>query len=395
MKLIYLANMRLPTEKAHGLQIMQNCEAFAQAHADVELWIPRRFNAPDMKQIGDVFVHYGVESAFRLRRLPCIDLLPLVPGRSDMLARLIFAVQLLTFTFVAAISAIFNHADVWYSRDALILLALSIWKPRAALAYEAHTLAQGNIGRWLQRSAVKRAGLIVAVTARLADDLAGLGASRNSIMVAHDGIRRARFENLPGRDEARRMLGWDVGAFVVGYVGRLHTMDMDKGVAALVEAMSQVGILSIALVGGPDETANNLRAQWVTLGQEDSHFLYAGQVLPERVPLYLAAMDVCAMPFPWTTHFAYYASPIKLFEYMAAGRAVVASDLPSTAEVVRDEETALLYPPGDVAALASAIRRLREDAALRSRLGAAASELVFSHYTWDARARRILARLLR
>jgi glycosyltransferase involved in cell wall biosynthesis len=73
---------------------------------------------------------------------------------------------------------------------------------------------------------------------------------------------------------------------------------------------------------------------------------------------------------------------------------VVASDLPSTAEVVRDGETALLYPPGDVGALAAALRRLRDDAALRERLGAAAQALVFAHYTWDARAEGILAEVM-
>jgi glycosyltransferase involved in cell wall biosynthesis len=107
----------------------------------------------------------------------------------------------------------------------------------------------------------------------------------------------------------------------------------------------------------------------------------------------LAALDAAVMPFPWTEHFAYYASPIKLFEYMAAGCAVVATDLPSTAEVVRDGETALLVPPSDVGALTTALISLREDPALARALGTAARELALGEYTWDERARRILAAL--
>jgi glycosyltransferase involved in cell wall biosynthesis len=146
----------------------------------------------------------------------------------------------------------------------------------------------------------------------------------------------------------------------------------------------------LALVGGPDEIAEELRQRWIELGQDESCFLYVGQVAPDRVPRILRTFDLCAMPFPWTPHFAYYASPIKLFEYMASGRAIVASDLPSIAEVVTDGESALLTPPSDVDALAEAIRRLRDDPALRQRLADNAHALVMESYTWDARAKAIL-----
>ena len=115
-----------------------------------------------------------------------------------------------------------------------------------------------------------------------------------------------------------------------------------------------------------------------------------GQVPPAQIPRYLAALDAGTLPLPWTEHFAYYASAIKLFEYLAAGCAVIASDLPSTAEVVRDGETALLAPPGDVQAWADALVRLRDDPVLRQRLRDAARALS-THYTWEARATRIRA----
>jgi glycosyltransferase involved in cell wall biosynthesis len=390
MRLLYIANIRLPTEKAHGLQIVQNCEAFADAGANVTLWTARRVNTAELRGLRDVWAHYGVKRNFRLRRLPCLDLLPLVPERVDRLAQVVFLLQLWTFTLAALVGALFTHADVFYSRDEFVLLALSLVKPKQKLAYEAHTLAQGRGGRGLQRRVVRRVGHVVAVTRKLADDLIALGADAAHTQVAHDGIRAERFAGVPDQAAARREIGWPPDAFIIGYVGRLQTMAMDKGVGALVEALAQVEGASLALVGGPDAMAEEFRRRWLELGQDEARFLYAGQVAPERVPLYLSAFDVCAMPFPWTTHFAYYASPIKLFEYMASRRALVASDLPSIAEVVADGESALLVPPGDVPALADAVRRLKDDPALREQLAETAYALVMERYTWAARAKSIL-----
>jgi glycosyltransferase involved in cell wall biosynthesis len=100
------------------------------------------------------------------------------------------------------------------------------------------------------------------------------------------------------------------------------------------------------------------------------------------------------MPFPWTEHFAYYASPIKLFEYMVSRRAIVASDLPAFSDVIADGESALLVPPSDVDALAAAIIRLRDDSALREQLAECAYERVMAHYTWAARAQAILKKVM-
>ncbi|MBN8634645.1 MAG: glycosyltransferase family 4 protein [Anaerolineae bacterium] len=390
-RMIYIANIRLPTEKAHGLQIMQNCEAFAEVGADVSLWVTNRINTAALASVRDLWAHYGVRRNFRVRRLPCLDLLPLVPNRSDRLAQVIFLLQLLTFTLSALIGALFTPADVYYSRDPLVLLALSLVKPRRKLAYEAHQLASGRVGATLQRWTVRRVGHVFATTGQLAADLRKRGAQ--SAHVAHDGVRRDRFANLPNKSTARAQLGWRAEGFIVGYVGRLHTMEMDKGVGTLVDALAQVGGTAIALVGGPDDRAAQLRDRWIAAGLPEDDFLYAGQVAPDQIPLYLRAFDVCTMPFPFTPHFAYHASPLKLFEYMAARRAIVASDLPSTREVVTDGASALLTPPSDVIALAEAIRQLRDDFALRQRLADQAYNEVMTHYTWDARAAHILNQL--
>jgi|FLYN01.1.fsa_nt_gi glycosyltransferase involved in cell wall biosynthesis len=387
--LLYIANARIPTEKAHGLQIIQNCEAFADTGVDVTLWAARRINTPEMRAIGDPWEYYGVKRNFALRYLPCLDLLSVAPSAFQPLA---FVLQLSTFTLAALLLSLFAQADIYYSRDPLVLWALSFIKPRRTLAYEAHRLSSGR-GRWLQGQVVRGVGTVIAVTPQLADDLIALGADAKDVLVAHDGVRRERFANAPTQAEARRIIGWPQDVFIVGYVGRLHTLSMDKGLATLIEALRQVEGAALALVGGPDDMAAALRQHWVSLGLDESRFLCAGHVPPERVPWYLSAFDVCAMPHPWTAHFAHHTSPIKLFEYMAARRAIVASDLPGWSDVVQDGETVLLVPPGDPNALAAALKRLRDDPALRERLAVRAYERVMERYTWEARARAILARI--
>ncbi|MEP7290366.1 MAG: glycosyltransferase family 4 protein [Chloroflexota bacterium] len=391
MKLLYIMDIRLPTEKAHGLQVIQNCEAFADAGVDVTLWVARRVNTAALRAVRDVWSHYGVKQNFVLRRLPSLDLLPLVAGRSDALARMVFALQLLTFLMGMFVRALFTPADVYYSRDERVIVLLSLIKPLHSIAYESHNLSTGRIGRVIQRQAARRAGSIFAVTSRLRDDLIALGANPERAFVARDGIRAERFAKVPDQAEARRQLGWAQDGFIVGYVGRLQTLAMDKGVGALVEALAKVENSALALVGGPDEMAETLRQRWLALGQDESRFLYSGQVAAERVPVYLSGFDACALPSPWTPFFAYYTSPMKLFEYMASHRPILASDLPSNAEVVTDGESALLVPPGDVDAIAAAVRRLKDDAALRQRLADNAYALVMEQYTWHSRAQAILS----
>jgi glycosyltransferase involved in cell wall biosynthesis len=391
--LLYIANVRLPTEKAHGLQIMQNCEAFADAGAQVALWAPRRINSVLLKSVSDIWAYYGVRRNFTIRRIPCIDLLPLVPGRNDGLARLLFYVEQFSFTLMTLVYGLFTQADIYYSRDPYSLFALSYIMPRRKLAYEAHVLATGRGRQWLQRQVVERVGTVVAITRPLGDDLAASTSPSDKFLVAHDGIRPERFASVPPQVEARALLGWPREAFIVGYVGRLQTLAMDKGVGTLVEALRQVEGASLAVIGGPDEMAEALRQDWINLGLDESRFLVTGQVEPAQVPLHLSALDVCAMPHPYTQQFAKYTSPLKLFEYMASQRAIVASDMPGWADVIQHEVNALLVPPGDVGALAAAITRLGDDPALRQRLAERAYEQVLAHHTWEARAQNILAKI--
>jgi glycosyltransferase involved in cell wall biosynthesis len=392
MTLIYLACVRLPSEKAHGLQIVQNCEAFAAASQNVELWSARRVMPRDWQGGLDIFAYYGVEPIFQHVRVPMLDLMPLARGNTK-LEKLPFYIGLWTYILAVILKA-WRREAVFYSRDEWVLFALSFFKPRQSLVYEAHLFRASTAGGWLQRQVVRRCGKTIAITPPLRDDLiAQRGAQPVEIMVAHDGIRAARFDPLASQTQARQALGWPQEAFIVGFVGRLHMLNVDKGVGTLIQALAPLSDVWFGLAGGPEDMAAALRDQWVALGQPAERFLYAGHLPPDEVPRMLAACDVCAMPHPATRQFASYTSPLKLFEYMAAGRAIIASDLPGWADVVQHEANALLVPAGDAVALSQAIERLQGDPALRQRLGETARMQAMTHYTWAARAQAILAHI--
>jgi len=392
-KLLYISLMRLPTEKAHGLQIMQNCEAFADAGCDVTLWVARRWNSAEMRRVADPYAYYGVRATFKIRRIPCIDIFPLFPADSAG-ARLAFYILQLSYALVILPLLLFRRADIYYSRDEFVLSLLLRLKAKSSLAYEAHQFPDSGRGAALQGHVAANVGSVIAITPPLQADLIRTrGADPARTIVAHDGIRRARFSDIPDQALARRHIGWSQEAFIVGYVGRLHTIGLDKGVGTLVEALAAVEGACLALVGGPNEMAEALRSRWLALGMAPERFLYAGHVSPDAAPRYLSAFDVCALPLPAETHFRRYASPMKLFEYMAAGRAIVASDLPAWSDAVAHGETALLLPPGDVDAWSAAIDRLRLNIDLRAQLGKRARQRALDHYTWDVRAGRILAHI--
>lgn len=387
MKLLYIANLRLPTEKAHGSQILQNCEALAEAGAEVVLWAARRVNHLRLPKNQHLWSFYGLKRNFQIFRIPSFDLIWLpIP----LLRRVAFWLQWLSFALLAAGRARFTQADVIYSRDRLVLL-LCGRRTGKQRAYEVHHVAEGGPGRWLQGIVARRMDALFAVTQGVAQELRALGVPAEQIRVLPDGIRAARYETLPERVAARRELGWPEESFIVTYVGQLQTMGMAKGVETLVEALAPLTGSSLAIVGGPAAAVAAHQQDWLERGAAAERFLAPGQVPPALVPLYLSASDVGVLPFPYTRHFARFASPLKLFEYMAAGCAIVASDLPSLQEVLREGETALFSAAGDASSLQAALRRLYEDRELTVRLGRAARLEALREYSWRARAERILS----
>ena len=397
MKLLYIANARLPTEKAHGVQIVKMCEALAQSGAEVELVVPFRLQTAQMRRVRDLWTYYGVRRRFKLTRLPSLDLLFLDRHLPSWLFYLPFYVQALTFNVCAVLYSLWRRSQVLYSRDWMFFLLWLPWRwlKRWPLVLEEHTFPhRGGWGARLHLAVSRRVDRLVVITHRLKELYVAAGIPADRVLIAPDGIDLVRFENLPDRDEARRRVGLPLRKPVVGYVGRFHTLEMSKGLDTLVEAAAILGEqdtgIVLCFVGGPRESFPALQELAYRCGLSTDRLILLDRVPLLKVPLYMCAFDVCAMPFPWTEHYAYYMSPLKMFEYMASGTPIVATDLPSTREILRDGENAVLVEPDNPESLAQGIQRVLEMPDRGQRLAAQARQDVIA-LTWERRAANILA----
>jgi glycosyltransferase involved in cell wall biosynthesis len=293
--------------------------------------------------------------------------------------KLLFHVQNASFAASAWCDALMSDADAVYTREPM--LAGMLPRPRRRkLFVEVHQIPEKGRKHFLR--SLRSADGIVVISEGLKKDLAELGVSQDTMIVAPDGVDLERFEGIA--DDPIPELR--AGTVAVGYTGQLLEW---KGVHTLARASRELPPnVRVYFLGGWDWQIEDFRrfCQEESLARVD----VLGMVPPSTVPAWLRRFDVLVLPnSAGETISARHTSPLKLFEYMAAGRPVVASDLPSLREVLRDGENAVLVAPDDPHALAVGIRRVIEDERLAARVSAQASEDV-KGYTWTSRAERLL-----
>jgi len=171
----------------------------------------------------------------------------------------------------------------------------------------------------------------------------------------------------------------------VGYAGHLYPW---KGPDVLIAALERLPSVRGLVVGGLAGEQDLDRVRTLADRLVPGRITFAGQVEPPRVAALLRQADVLVLPNTPSRASAAYTSPLKLFEYMASGRPIVASDLPALREVLRPDENAVLVEAGSAEALAAGLARVLGDAALASRLAVRARADV-QDWTWDRRAERI------
>jgi len=364
MKLTYVANMRLPTEKAHGVQIMKMCEAFAREGVEVELIVPRRRN--NLKN--DPFEYYGVDRVFSIKTLPTVDLVGIIPRLGLWIEATVFSFFLIFY--------LRGRKEIIYSRDNISLYFLSF--------FFSHLFWESHVGSWnfVVRRVVKKVDGIISITEGGKNFIVEKGVSPDEVIVARDGVDIGKFDVNVTRKEARELLGLPLDKYIAMYVG---LFDDWKGYRVLLQAaqsLKEKGV-EVVMVGGTASQVKELEKQY-------PHVHFMGYRAYTALPVNQKAADALVLPNSAHSKVSKtFTSPLKLFSYMVSGRPIVASNIPALREVLTDGSNAVLVEPDDAQALEDGILKVIHDNELSQKIAVTAFEDV-KKYTWQKRAQKIL-----
>ncbi len=355
MKILYLSNNRFPTEKAHGLQIAKMCEAFIDQGTEVLLILPNRLQPSEISTAKEF---YGLKKDIKVKQIWNIDLL-----LNNVVPRT-FAYFLQSFTF--AISFIIRRWKykkyVIYSRTFLPLIGY-----RGKWFFEAHTFPKTFIGQLMQRIFLRNASGLVCISQALAKKFGQIYSGE--ILIAHDGVDIDLFSNFKKTSGHKNVL----------YTGSPYK---EKGVLTLAKACEDLKDVNCIFLGG-----NKNEPEFKQLQKIAKNSMVIPYVKHSDVPKYIANADLLVIPNSAKDKaFSEDTSPLKLFEYMASGKKILASDVPAL-KAILTEKMAWFFKADDVKDLR---KKIIEALNSKEEKGKFAAQ-VAKKYSWTERAIEILA----
>ena len=373
MKIVCISASQVPSNSANSIQTMKATHALAKLGHDVTLIVPVVEEPGSASREWNTLARfYGLSTQFKIEWLP-------TPSRR-----------------LFSLSAVRRAKSL---KPAL----LYVWPLQSAVLgplhnlptiLEMHDLPSGRVGPFYYSYFRDLAGhkRITVITQALQKELNknyGNVFPAKDVVLAPNGVELERFANLPQAATARRHLGLQEAPTVV-CAGHLYE---GRGMGLFLKLAKRMKDVRFVWAGGRPEDVDHWKTQAITQGA--SNALFTGFVLNEQLPLYQAAADILLMPYgkeigisSGKGNSAAISSPMKMFEYLATGRAIVASDLPVFHEVL-NEKNAIFCTPDKVLDWEGALRGLLDNPKRGEQLGAQAREDA-KKYSWTERARRIL-----
>jgi len=372
LRVIYIGSPELFSKGASAIHIMKMCQAMGKLGIDTELVIPLTRNRTEL------FEYYGVEPNFRLTAFPYFSnssVRNIVHGFLGSLYLKLFRK---------------NKYDLVITRN-IVYTYLSTTLFKIPTVYDAHhPLVKGGASLFNSFKDSKYLIRFSTNSKGLADIYLNQGLPKEKLVVAHNGVELEKFQNAPSKRECREELGLPVDKKIICYSGNIYE---GRGVQHLIDASLRLKDSLFLVVGGLQEDVNMYRR----IAQERGahNFELTGFVPHKMVPLYLLASDILVMPYTTKmtikggTKAGEFTSPIKLFEYMAAVRPIVATSISSVKEILEDGVNAVLVEPDSADSLFDGIIKIIEDDDLANRIAIKAGSDI-KNYTWEQRARKLL-----
>ena len=362
MRIAYLSFANFDSRAANVVHVMKMCAGFSRAGHEVVL-----FGRGNPLNSAELAKRFGVKrDAYEIAAVAAPEL-PILGGG-------IFALR--TARRVRA----GRLPDLCYARHALSLAAVA--STGVPMVLEVHAPPVRAHVRLLEHWVVRQPNFLrlVTVSGALSNYYEGQYPwLQDRIISAHDAADPSPAPLRPPDAD---------GPFKVGYVGHLYE---GRGIEIIKALVPQFHDIDFHIVGGEDSDRQRLWPE----GAPPNLVLH-GHVPHAEVPEYLSRFDVVLAPYQervldsGSNDTSRWMSPLKVFEYMAAGRPMIASDLPVLHEVLDAGRNALIVPPADIGAWVAALRSLRSDRTLRESLGVHARQDHERRFTWSARAQRVL-----
>ena len=276
---------------------------------------------------------------------------------------------------------LFLPAGIWIKRKFRLPMLLEVNSPLYEERAKYDGISLKRLAKWSQKFTWGNADYVLPVTQVLADTVQSYGVEPERIVVIPNGINIKRFEHAPDTVAAKTALGLN-NKLVLGFTGFVREWHgLDKVVEMIAKDLP--GAERHLLIVGDGPARESLERQAATLCVQD-RVTITGIVDRDTVAQYVAAFDIALQPAVVA-----YASPLKLFEYLMLGKAIVGPAQPNIEEILTDRHNALLFDPHDPKGLATAVRILCEDAELREHVAHNAKETISrKQLTWHANAQR-------
>jgi glycosyltransferase involved in cell wall biosynthesis len=373
IKLVYVVNALLPNSRAHGIQIINTCEAVGNIGIDLTLLSPKLWQNKN-----SLSEYYDISQSFNHLEIATLDI-PKFP--------LQFLLRLVTFSvftnvyllYLYLITLFTNKKLVVYVRGEAVfsLLLLTLFIP---VFFETHQIR--NYEK-MYRFVLKHVKGIIVITERLKKKFVEeYGIDSEKILVARDSVDVSRYSGLIGDKALWRNYGIRENKIIVLYSGSLTS---EKGVHTLVQSAKHLSSnVQVVIMGGNETQIDAIKA----ICRNDNKISVIGHIDHKLVPKYISSADVLVLPdLSIDIYSNLYTSPMKLFEYMASGKIILASDIPSLREVLT-EDSAVFFQSGNEISLASKIKEILNDYENFNKKAQVARDIV-SEFTWEKRALQI------
>jgi glycosyltransferase involved in cell wall biosynthesis len=367
MKIAYLSSSAIPSDEANGVHVVRMCSAMAGLGHEVML-----FSRQAEHKVDNIFKYYGTRNSFGIATKPW----PKIQGAGGLVYGL----------FVKAAVSRNDGVDLFLGRD-----IYSIFQLRNAgvpIIYESHQPPPNSVKYYMEKRLFRNRNFkkLVVISQKLKDIYltAHSGLSEKSILVAHDAA------DAPG-DLSPNLAKMPGGQYNVkiGYTGSFNS---GRGIELILRIADAVPEAAFYLLGGKPSEIDKLRKT-----HQNGNIFLLGYKPPCEIAEYLSMFDILLAPYQQKVAVAgnrgdtsKWMSPLKIFEYMANGKAIICSDLPVVHEVLRHEHNCLLCHPEDVSGWIENVRRLIENNALKMKLGAQAKSQFLRQHTWEKRAEKII-----